>query len=126
DGRDGRRTVEPQALASTEARWYLLAWDRGRGDWRTFRVDRIAGMPRAGGERFLPRKVPGGDAAAYVSRAISVQPYAVKARIELHAPLARMRERIPPSAGPLTRLGEARCEPETGAPRPELRGHPPA
>lgn len=118
-GRASVRAVEPHALVSTEARWYLLAWDLGRGDWRTFRVDRIGGMPR-GGERFLPRKVPGGDAAAFVSRAISVQPYALKARIELHAPLARMRARIPPSAGRLTRLDETRCELETGAQRPDM------
>ncbi|TYT25495.1 WYL domain-containing protein [Luteimonas viscosa] len=119
EGRGSVRAVEPHALVSTEARWYLLAWDLSRSDWRTFRVDRIGGTPRAG-ERFLPRKVPGGDAAAFVSRAISVQPYAVRARIELHAPLSRMRERIPASAGRLTRLDDQRCELETGAQRPDM------
>ncbi len=120
EGRASSRMVEPHALVSTEARWYLLAWDLVRDDWRTFRVDRIAGMPRSEGARFLPRKVPGGDPAAFVSRAISIQPYAVRARIELHAPLARMRERIPASAGRLTRLDEDRCELETGAQRPDM------
>jgi predicted DNA-binding transcriptional regulator YafY len=59
EGRTSVREIEPHALVSTEARWYLLAWDLVRDDWRTFRVDRIAGMPRAG-ERFLPRKGPAG------------------------------------------------------------------
>ena len=122
DGRASRREAEPHALVCTEARWYLLAWDLLRGDWRTFRVDRIAGLPRAG-ERFLPRRVPGGDAAAFVSRAISVQPYALRARIELHAPLARMRERIPPSVGHLSALDGARCVLETGAQRPDMLGY---
>lgn len=122
DGRASRRGTEPHALVSTEARWYLLAWDLLRGDWRTFRVDRIAGMPRAG-ERFLPRRVPGGDAAAFVSRAISVQPYALRARIELHAPLTRMRERIPPSVGHLSALDATRCVLETGAQRPDMLGY---
>lgn len=119
-GRTSMRNIEPHALVSTEARWYLLAWDVARDDWRTFRVDRIAGMPRGQGERFLPRKVPGGDAVAFVSRAISFEPYALKARIELHAPLALMRERIPASAGRLTRLDAQRCELHTGAQRPEM------
>lgn len=119
EGRASVREIEPHALVCTGSRWYLLAWDVVRGDWRTFRVDRIAGTPRAG-DRFLPRKVPGGDAAAFVSRAISVQPYPVRARILLHAPLARMRERIPPSAGRLTQVDAASCELETGAGRPEV------
>ena len=123
DGKAGERLVEPHALVCTASRWYLLAWDRMRADWRTFRVDRIGGEVRAG-ERFLPRQVPDGDAAAYVSRAISMQPYAVRARIVLHAPLARMRERIPPSVGRLTRVDAQRCRLEVGAPRHDvLAGH---
>ena len=121
EGRASVREIEPHALVSTEARWYLLAWDLVRDDWRTFRIDRIVGMPRPG-ERFLPRKVPGGDAAAFVARAISVQPYALKARIVLHAPLARMRERIPPSVGQLSALDDASCVLETGAQRPDVLG----
>lgn len=118
DGRASAREVEPHGLACTGSRWYLLAWDLQREDWRTFRVDRIAGAPDTGA-RFLPRKVPGGDVAAYVSRAISVEPYAVRARVLLHAPLRRMRERIPPSVGRLQREDADSCVLEVGAPRIE-------
>jgi hypothetical protein len=47
-------------------RWYLVAWDLDRGDWRTFRADRIT--PRTPtGPRFTPRELPGGDVAAFVT-----------------------------------------------------------
>ena len=42
DGAESRRDVEPHALVNLGQRWYLLAWDRGREDWRSFRVDRLA------------------------------------------------------------------------------------
>ena len=45
DGATSRRTVEPLRLVHTGRLWYLVAWDRDRGDWRTFRVDRIGGHP---------------------------------------------------------------------------------
>jgi predicted DNA-binding transcriptional regulator YafY len=35
------RHVEPHRLVSLGRRWYLIAWDTGRGDWRSFRVDRL-------------------------------------------------------------------------------------
>ena len=41
DGASGRRTIEPHQLVTWGRRWYLVAWDRERDDWRTFRVDRI-------------------------------------------------------------------------------------
>lgn len=68
DGDDSSpaRRVEPHHLLTSTGRWYLLAWDLERADWRIFRVDRIA--PRTPtGPRFAPREVPGGDAGAFVS-----------------------------------------------------------
>jgi predicted DNA-binding transcriptional regulator YafY len=60
------RRVEPHHVLHRGGRWYLLAWDLDRNDWRTFRVDRIT--PRSpNGPRFAPRDVPGGDAATFVA-----------------------------------------------------------
>jgi predicted DNA-binding transcriptional regulator YafY len=60
------RRVEPHHLVVAQRRWYLVAWDLDRGDWRVFRADRIT--PRApGGARFMSREVPGGDVRDYVA-----------------------------------------------------------
>ncbi|WP_190035531.1 helix-turn-helix transcriptional regulator [Streptomyces fructofermentans] len=62
----GPRRVEPHHLVTLGGRWYLVAWDLDRDDWRVFRVDRIT--PRTpNGPRFTPREVPGGDVAAFVT-----------------------------------------------------------
>src|SRR4051812_1211130 len=63
------REVEPAAVVHTGWRWYLAAYDLGRDDWRTFRVDRIVGSPVTG-SRGKRREVPGGGAAAVGERAI--------------------------------------------------------
>ncbi|MDT0304974.1 helix-turn-helix transcriptional regulator [Streptomonospora wellingtoniae] len=60
------RRVQPHHLVTWGGRWYLVAWDLDREDWRTFRADRIT--PRTPtGPRFTPRALPGGDVAAFVS-----------------------------------------------------------
>lgn len=60
------RRVEPHHLVTSQGRWYLVAWDLDRGDWRIFRADRIT--PRTPtGPRFTPRKIPGGTARGYVA-----------------------------------------------------------
>jgi predicted DNA-binding transcriptional regulator YafY len=41
--RDVDRTVEPYGLLLQNGFWYLVAFDRTRGERRTFRVDRIGG-----------------------------------------------------------------------------------
>jgi len=91
-GRDGvtTREVEPHRLVHTPRRWYLVAWDLSRGDWRTFRVDRIQGKPGPPGPRFTPRPLPTEDVAAYVSQSIASAPYRYHARILFHAPLAEV------------------------------------
>src|SRR5918998_829831 len=57
------RHVEPVRLVSLGRRWYLVAYDLTRHDWRSFRVDRVSG-PRTTGARYLPRTLPAEDAAA--------------------------------------------------------------
>src|SRR6185437_16783478 len=69
-GRATRRTVEPYRLVNWGRRWYLLAFDVDRQDWRTLRVDRL--IPRIpNGPRFTPRPLPSPDVAAYVSSRVS-------------------------------------------------------
>ncbi|HWI72308.1 MAG TPA: YafY family protein [Baekduia sp.] len=95
DDASTRRQVEPAAIVHTGYRWYLVAWDLDREDWRTFRVDRIAGRVNTAG-RGTRREVPGGDPAAYVRRAIRAQDReAVRGRIRLAAPATLMERRIP-------------------------------
>lgn len=114
--RASRRRVEPQGLVHARGRWYLVAWDLDRGDWRTFRADRI--RPRlAAGPRFTPREGPaGGDLAAFVSRSVSTSAYPVQARIILHAPREVLAERFSPLAARLTALDDERSVLETGGP----------
>lgn len=109
-GQASQRSVEPQGVVHTGHRWYLVAWDPAREDWRTFRIDRIAGTPVLGAH-FTPRPAPeGGDLKAYVSRSVAVAPYAEQARVVLHAPHAEMARRIPPSAAMVEPLQEeGRC-----------------
>ncbi|MGW3122740.1 helix-turn-helix transcriptional regulator [Streptomyces sp. NPDC001107] len=69
DGTESRRLTEPYRLVSTGRRWYLVAYDIDRADWRTFRVDRVS-APFATGARFAPRELPTGSAAEYLRRSM--------------------------------------------------------
>jgi len=115
-GRSAQRSVEPQGVVHTGERWYLVAWDRVRNDWRTFRIDRIVGDPQVGAH-FAPRASPdGGDLKGYVSRSISAPHQAEQARVVLHAPYTVMSRRIPPSAGVVSPLDQGkRCQLECAA-----------
>ena len=77
------RWVEPHRLVTLGRRWYLVAYDRERQDWRSFRVDRISD-PRTTGQRFRPRDLPAADALTFVQSGIRQMPqrYAVRVRLE--------------------------------------------
>jgi predicted DNA-binding transcriptional regulator YafY len=60
------RKVEPHHLVTWGGRWYLVAWDLDRNDWRTFRVDRMTPKTPTG-PRFTPRELPVPDVATYIS-----------------------------------------------------------
>jgi len=109
EGVSSARQVEPQGVVHADRRWYLVAWDTGRNDWRTFRIDRIASAPVAGAH-FAPRAGPGeGDLRQWVARALSLGQHHEPARIILHAPLSVMRQQIPASAGELEAVDDRRC-----------------
>ena len=109
DGTASRREVEPYALVNLGRRWYLAAWDLGREDWRTFRVDRLS-RPAPTGVRFEPRKLPARDAAAYVERSISAMPGRYEARVTLLVGAAELKERLPPWwGGTLEPIDEESC-----------------
>ena len=113
DGTDSRREVEPHSLVNLGRRWYLVAWDRQREDWRTFRVDRLA-RPVATGVRFAPQTLPAKDAAAYVARSISSAPTRFEARVTLRAPAEEIRSRVPAYWGTITPIDAETCEYTTG------------
>jgi predicted DNA-binding transcriptional regulator YafY len=114
DGTQSRRTAEPHRLVFTGRRWYLLAWDDDRRDWRTFRADRI--RPRTpNGPRFIPRQPPGGDAAAHVLRGAGSTAWNHQARVRLHASAETIAEQLAPAAGLLQAADEHTSILETGA-----------
>ncbi|MEU0510045.1 WYL domain-containing protein [Amycolatopsis sp. NPDC006125] len=110
-GRDGltAREVEPHRLVHTPRRWYLVAWDVAKDDWRTFRVDRIEGPLGPPGARFTPRPPPEENTAAYVSHGITSAPYAYQARVLFHAPLEAVAPRTSPGAGRLEAVNARTC-----------------
>jgi predicted DNA-binding transcriptional regulator YafY len=113
DGTESRREVEPHSLVNFGRRWYLVAWDRRREAWRTFRVDRLS-RPMSAGTRFAPRKLPSNDAAAFVEGSIAGMPSRYEARVTLHAPAEEMAARPACHWGTIERIDAGTCEFRTG------------
>lgn len=114
DGSVGRRDVEPYRLVSWGHRWYLIAYDTDRVDWRTFRVDRLEPKIPTG-PRFAPREPPFDDVAAYVSRNVSAAAWRYRARVTVHAPADVIADRINPAVGSVETLDAGTCVLDTGA-----------
>ncbi|WP_377640983.1 helix-turn-helix transcriptional regulator [Oryzobacter terrae] len=93
DGETTRRRVEPHRLVSLGRRWYLVAWDRDRQDWRSFRVDRVS-APGLTGQRFRPRELPEGDAVAFVEAGFRRIPQRHAVRVRVAAPAQRVRDAV--------------------------------
>ncbi|WP_430479200.1 helix-turn-helix transcriptional regulator [Streptomyces sp. P11-1] len=108
DGTETRRQVEPYRLVSTGRRWYLVAYDLLREDWRTFRVDRVS-EPFATGARFTPRPLPGEsggadgggaeDAARYFARSMAGRQPELRLDVWFAAPAEFVVARLPPTLG---------------------------
>ncbi|WP_433603239.1 helix-turn-helix transcriptional regulator [Nocardia sp. CA-135953] len=107
-----RRQVEPYRLVASDRRWYLLAYDLDRDDWRSFRVDKMTEVS-ARTWRFRPRPAP--DAATYVQESVASRVYPHQARFLVHASGDIVRAQIPASAAVVRPRGNERCEVLGGA-----------
>lgn len=115
DGVATSRRLEPYQLVTTGRRWYLLAYDRDRDDWRSLRLDRMSGV-RARGTTFTAREAP--DAADYVSRAISVAPYRYPAKVRYFAAKEVLAQHFSPSSVTIVDDGPDSCVVLAGADDP--------
>ncbi|GAB3458109.1 WYL domain-containing protein [Streptomonospora sediminis] len=108
------RRAEPHHLVTWGGRWYLVAWDLDRGDWRTFRADRIT--PRTPtGPRFRPRDVPGGDVAAFVANRFkgSADGWPCRGEVVLDLPAEAVSRFV--RDGVVAELGPDRCRVVAGS-----------
>jgi predicted DNA-binding transcriptional regulator YafY len=118
-GAASRRTVEPYRLVNDRRRWYLVAFDTDRDDWRTFRVDRIEPRPPAG-PRFTPRPLPPDkEITAQLARGVGEATWRYRARVIVHAPAAHVRSRLPIPVE-VEAFGENKCAFEPGSDHPEM------
>ncbi|GAB3507278.1 helix-turn-helix transcriptional regulator [Amycolatopsis cihanbeyliensis] len=112
------RRVEPHRLVHVSGRWYLVAYDLDRDDWRSFRVDRI--HPRTPtGPRFAPRELPGPDLPTFVTRGRMAALWNYRARVIVTAPAEAVAARIPSLWSVEPRTEETSLL-DAGAPTPEL------
>ncbi|MER8046166.1 YafY family protein [Streptomyces sp. NPDC094032] len=104
DGTETKRLVEPYRLVSTGRRWYLVAYDLGREDWRTFRVDRVSD-PFPTGARFTPRELPAEDAAAYMVQSMARTQPELDLDVTFEAPAEFVAARLPSHLTPTATSG---------------------
>lgn len=103
-----RRHVEPVQLVALGRRWYLLAFDLDRDDWRIFRLDRVSEAVATGG-RFSGRTPPGGDAASYVAQKMYETGPTYRAHVTLRLPVEVARVRLADFAGELVGVDGGSC-----------------
>jgi predicted DNA-binding transcriptional regulator YafY len=106
-GERAARLVEPHRLVPLGRRWYLVAYDLHRHDWRSFRLDRMEG-PRRTGARFRPRTLPTSDAAEFVRAGIRNMPTSYQVEVVVHAPVERVNAQLGRWAE-ITDTGDGRC-----------------
>jgi predicted DNA-binding transcriptional regulator YafY len=106
-GDPSSREVDPHRLVLLGRRWYLVAWDLTRSDWRTFRLDRLA-EPRVTGAHAIPRQLPAANAADFVRSSIESVPSRYQVDVLIDAPAALVRERVGPW-GSLEEVGSTQC-----------------
>ncbi|WP_416484687.1 helix-turn-helix transcriptional regulator [Streptomyces sp. CL12] len=95
-GRATVRDIDPYRLVHTGRLWYLVARDVARGQWRTFRADRVDRLQPTGRPADLSDPP---DPAHLVSRNIANGPYPLSATVRLPVPLDQALRLVPATIG---------------------------
>lgn len=96
DGAERERRVEPLRMVTTGWRWYLMAFDLDRDDWRTFRLDRMSQVEPTTW-RFRVREHP--EPTVFVQQSVTAAPYGHLARVRLRASADQVRALVPAQVG---------------------------
>ena len=116
-GDGSQRHVQPTRLANYGRRWYLIAWDIDRSDWRSFRVDRMD-KARATGDGFVPRPVPA-EVATRLERGIAYEPFACRITLRLQGGVEELQAVLPVWCGVLEPEAATHSLLHVGAESPE-------
>ncbi|WP_029135639.1 helix-turn-helix transcriptional regulator [Nakamurella lactea] len=118
DGEQVRRTVEPHRIVHTPRRWYLVAWDSDRRDWRTLRLDRLTPrLPFA--DSFTPREIPDDAVRSFATRSLSTAPYPFRCTVIVNAPAAAVSRKFGPTVAEVTERDDGTSLLTAGANSPE-------
>lgn len=92
-GEETERELSPLGIVVHTGRWYLAAFDHGRDDLRTFRVDRIRRPALADESAVGPPD--GFDAVAYISTSLARTPWRWEVEVVLDLPFDEAARRVP-------------------------------
>lgn len=109
DGESSDRLVQPVQMVSVGRRWYLVAWDVRRDDWRTFRLDRLRDA-RLAGARFTERPLPTPDAATFVAQVLRQSPARYRATVTVEATEADLDDVARWMDTDIQRTDDGRCQ----------------
>jgi len=88
----GERRVEPYRQLHRHLRWYLLAWDLDREDWRTFRLDRLSDIEMST-FGFTARPLPAESADAHLTATLRRD--RTRVVLEVHGSADTVRDALP-------------------------------
>lgn len=96
EGKATVRDIDPYRLVHTGRRWYFVARDVTRDQWRTFRADRVDRLQPTGHTVEL---IDPPDPAMLVSRSVATGPYPLSVTIRLPVPMNHALRLIPATVG---------------------------
>lgn len=118
-GSASRRRTQPHRMVHVGGRWYLVAYDLDRNDWRSYRADRMTPKTPTG-PRFTPKPLPGPDLATFVTRGRMAAMWTYTARIVVAAPAEAVAARIPTGLWNARPIDHHTSVLEAGAQSPQL------